>query len=402
MWSDACKSILFSLDGWMEYLSACLASVGQPCLSFSMTGRASGAKHTPCQPKGRWTGFWWSTAGCKCRGIKRGSVKRSIAVTGDQAAMAGWVSLLFFSCISEHGEQCWSMLKLSWFRSAHLVCPITMTGFDVHWIAFRFTLSCHFKILQMLLLVSSCTSDWTCLRSQPRYQKHRQVQLEESLALSRRLEEKGQDIRINRPFERMLLQFVFPHIFLWGSCFWFCIPPPPPPSPPPPPPPPSHSHNFVTHHISHTFSLTQLCHTPSHSHNFVTHHLSQLSYIQLCQTHTQLCHTSSFTHIWLSVDAVPFCVAGVALGDIHLRFAWQAWHLATSALVLRGRRGTWGNVWRTVWCREKMLVCFWIWYNKWFDTMCKESCVAVKNIFASKERAVASAVRCCQVFSVWR
>ena len=23
-----------------------------------------------------------------------------------------------------------------------------------------------------------------------------------------------------------------------------------------------------------------------------------------------------------------FCVAGVALGDIHLRFAWQAWHLA--------------------------------------------------------------------------
>ena len=209
MWSDACKSILFSLDGWMEYLSACLASVGQPCLSFSMTGRASGAKHTPCQPKGRWTGFWWSTAGCKCRGIKRGSVKRSIAVTGDQAAMAGWVSLLFFSCISKHGEQCWSMLKLFWFRSAHLVCPITMTGFDVHWIAFRFTLSCHFKILQMLLLVSSCTSDWTCLRSQPRYQKHRQVQLEESLALSRRLEEKGQDIRINRPFERMLLQFVF-------------------------------------------------------------------------------------------------------------------------------------------------------------------------------------------------
>ena len=162
MWSDACKSILFSLDGWMEYLSACLASVGQPCLSFSMTGRASGAKHTPCQPKGRWTGFWWSTAGCKCRGIKRGSVKRSIAVTGDQAAMAGWVSLLFFSCISKHGEQCWSMLKLSWFRSAHLVCPITMTGFDVHWIAFRFTLSCHSKILQMLLLVSSCTSDWTC------------------------------------------------------------------------------------------------------------------------------------------------------------------------------------------------------------------------------------------------
>ena len=53
--------------------------------------------------------------------------------------------------------------------------------------------------------------------------------------------------------------------------------------------------------------------------------------------------------------AAPLCVAGVALGDIHLRFAWhawhlatstfaswQAWHLATSTFVLRGRRGTCG------------------------------------------------------------
>ena len=36
-----------------------------------------------------------------------------------------------------------------------------------------------------------------------------------------------------------------------------------------------------------------------------------------------------------------FCVAGVALADIHLRFTWQVWHLATSAFVSRGRRGTW-------------------------------------------------------------
>ena len=39
-------------------------------------------------------------------------------------------------------------------------------------------------------------------------------------------------------------------------------------------------------------------------------------------------------------DAAALCVAGVALGDIHLRFAWQAWHLETSTFVLRGRRGT--------------------------------------------------------------
>ena len=35
-------------------------------------------------------------------------------------------------------------------------------------------------------------------------------------------------------------------------------------------------------------------------------------------------------------DAAPLCVAGVALGDTHLRFAWQAWRLATSTVTLRG------------------------------------------------------------------
>ena len=57
-------------------------------------------------------------------------------------------------------------------------------------------------------------------------------------------------------------------------------------------------------------------------------------------------------------DAAAFCVAGVALCDIHLHFVWQAWHLSTHgsslcvagvALVntwivtLRGRRGTYGT-----------------------------------------------------------
>ena len=39
-----------------------------------------------------------------------------------------------------------------------------------------------------------------------------------------------------------------------------------------------------------------------------------------------------------------FCVAGVAFGDIHPRFTWQAWHLATSIVTLRGRCGTHGTV----------------------------------------------------------
>ena len=45
-------------------------------------------------------------------------------------------------------------------------------------------------------------------------------------------------------------------------------------------------------------------------------------------------------------DAAALCVAGVALGDIDVRFTWQAWHNLTSTLVLRGRRGTHGTGWR--------------------------------------------------------
>ena len=36
----------------------------------------------------------------------------------------------------------------------------------------------------------------------------------------------------------------------------------------------------------------------------------------------------------------------MALGDIHVRFTWQAWHNLTSTVVLRGRRGTHGTGWR--------------------------------------------------------
>ena len=243
----------------------------------------------------------------------------------------------------------------------------------------------------------------------------------------------------------------FPHIFVWGSCFWFCILSSAPAA--------SsaqlchtqffthdfvthtqsfththnlshthtalshtifQAHNFVTHthaifhtqlFVTHNLSHTQLCHTP----NFVTHVTLPHTHTQLCRTHphtifpththttlshtifpkqnlshttlshnlprnslshttlshthslsraifqTQLCHTQSFTHNSLSHtifvthtqlcdiqsfthnDAAALCVAGVALGDIHVPFVWQAWHLVTSTLVLRGRRGTYGT-----------------------------------------------------------
>jgi len=46
---------------------------------------------------------------------------------------------------------------------------------------------------------------------------------------------------------------------------------------------------------------------------------------------------------WSPVTPRHFAWQGVALGGIHLRFTWQAWHLATSTVVSRGRSGTWSH-----------------------------------------------------------
>ena len=106
---------------------------------------------------------------------------------------------------------------------------------------------------------------------------------------------------------------------------------------------PSFPHHFVTHHLWHTIFPTPLCHPPSFTDHFVTHHLWDTMF-------SPLCHTPSFTHHFVThhlshtiFHTPSFCVAGVALGDIHLRFTWQAWHLETFTFV-RGRRGTWRHV----------------------------------------------------------
>ena len=60
------------------------------------------------------------------------------------------------------------------------------------------------------------------------------------------------------------------------------------------------------------------------------------------------------------------CVAGVALGDMDLHFAWQAWHLATWTFTLRGRRGTWwrGRILCVAGVALKALD--WLWWRPWF------------------------------------
>ena len=105
----------------------------------------------------------------------------------------------------------------------------------------------------------------------------------------------------------------------------------------------------LARHLCHTPSFTfhtPLCHPPSFTHNFVTHHLSNThTHTTLSPTifHTQLCHPPSLTHnfvthyLWCRgtlrgrrgtwCHPPSFHVACVALGDIHLHFAWQAWYL---------------------------------------------------------------------------
>ena len=114
----------------------------------------------------------------------------------------------------------------------------------------------------------------------------------------------------------------------------------------------SFTHNFVTHHlVTHHLSPTifvTIFHTPSFTHHFVTHHLLHTT---LSHTifHTQLCHTPSLSRgHHLSHTMAP------------RHFAWQAWHLETSTCVWRGRRGaccTWWRAWSPLVARGTAPLC---------------------------------------------
>ena len=98
---------------------------------------------------------------------------------------------------------------------------------------------------------------------------------------------------------------------------------------------------------SHTIFHIQLCHTPSFTHNVVTHYLSTFSHTRAGVSLMALGGSGgAFGAPWSRGDAAALCVAG----DIYRRFAWQTWHLATSTVVLatstfvsRGRHGTYGT-----------------------------------------------------------
>ena len=97
---------------------------------------------------------------------------------------------------------------------------------------------------------------------------------------------------------------------------------------------------FVLRFVTHTHTIF---HTPSQSHSFVTQHLSHTNFIH------QAWHLVTSTFVlngrrgtWWHFPW--FRVAGMALGDICLHFAWQAWHLWHWA----GSGGAVGRAWSPV------------------------------------------------------
>ena len=98
----------------------------------------------------------------------------------------------------------------------------------------------------------------------------------------------------------------FPHIFVWGSCFWLCTP-----AAPSRPPPHMLTNNLLTHNLpTHNF-LTYNSHTTC-SHNLSTH--THLTHTQLAHTHNLLAHNLS-SHNLLTHNLLT-----------HRHFVWQ-WHL---------------------------------------------------------------------------
>ena len=112
-------------------------------------------------------------------------------------------------------------------------------------------------------------------------------------------------------------------------------------------------HNFVAHTHTLSLSLfhTQLAHTQHHTTSSHAH--TACSHTTLSHTIFQhkLCHTLSFTHNIVAHNFVTPSLRGrrfawqVALGDIHHHFARQAWHLAASTVALIALGWLWWRDW---------------------------------------------------------
>ena len=112
------------------------------------------------------------------------------------------------------------------------------------------------------------------------------------------------------------------------------------------------THDLCHTSFTNTF-LHTLCHTRSLSHTiFVTH--THLSHTQLCHTRSSPSFTHTAWQAWRLVTSRRGSLRGRQhlwhwAGDIYLHFAWQAWRLwrwagsggALGLGLVAGRRGTW-------------------------------------------------------------
>ena len=123
----------------------------------------------------------------------------------------------------------------------------------------------------------------------------------------------------------------------------------------------THTHNFVTYHLSHTIpshtqtshtitshtlTHTQLCHIPSLTYNNFTH--TNFTYHNFTHTHTHTLTYNNFTHTPLT--SLTLTHTHHTHTHSHIQ---STWHTVTSTFVLRGRRGTDGTEWRA-----------WSWFSR--------------------------------------
>ena len=166
-----------------------------------------------------------------------------------------------------------------------------------------------------------------------------------------------------------LLRFLFPTSLCRVLVFGCALPPASRPAAAPLPPASrtqlTHTQLDHTHNLSHTTCSHTTCHhttchhttchqtTYSHTHT----HTNNLS------THTTCPHTTCH-HTTCSHGSHATC---------HFYFAWQAWRLATSTFTLRGRRGTWRHL--PPLCvagvalgdmHVALMALGWLWWRAWF------------------------------------
>ena len=142
-----------------------------------------------------------------------------------------------------------------------------------------------------------------------------------------------------------------------GFLFLFLYPTPPPPPPPAPPPPTifhtqlCHTLSFTHATLSHTFVLRGRRGTWQHRPSFCVAGMALMALRWVWWRGGPL----------VARDVAALCVAGVALGDIRCLFARQVWHLVTSTFSLCGRRGTYGTGLALV----ALMALRWLWWRAW-------------------------------------